>query len=243
MSGENYYMLSTLPALGGLGTKPPVTSREVMEYIGNQSGVCDLLGAVFLSDDILQSQAWLAGEIESLELAVLSPAQAKNEEPLPSFLVSDQQASSDNSGRTLSGVDVLWENYYFYVAGLAAKKHSHFLRLWVGYEVGLRNALTRIRAQELHLEYQDYVVAEKLANDTNDFTHTITQWSSAPDPFSGLRVLDQARWRWLLDNDSWYSFSDDELVAYAVKLMLLNRWHRIETSQLKMVDDKIGDDT
>jgi hypothetical protein len=43
-----------------------------------------------------------------------------------------------------------------------------------------------------------------------------------------MKVLDQARWRWLNDNDAWYSFADDELAAYAARLMLLHRWDRLD---------------
>jgi hypothetical protein len=43
----------------------------------------------------------------------------------------------------------------------------------------------------------------------------------------GQKVLDRARWAWLDEHDRWFTFEDDELAAYAARLLLVNRWHRI----------------
>jgi len=55
----------------------------------------------------------------------------------------------------------------------------------------------------------------------------IAEWTAAPDPLAGQRVLDQARWSWLKEHDAWFSFGGDELAVYAAKLMLIDRWHRV----------------
>jgi len=79
----------------------------------------------------------------------------------------------------------------------------------------------------LDLPAEAYLVATDLAADDLDLTAMISEWSSARDPLAGLRALDNARWRWLDENDHWFSFATDELAAYAVKLMLLHRWIRL----------------
>jgi len=52
-------------------------------------------------------------------------------------------------------------------------------------------------------------------------------WTQASTPLAGLRVLIEARWAWLAEHDAWFSFRDDELAAYAVRLMLLEQWRRL----------------
>jgi hypothetical protein len=56
------------------------------------------------------------------------------------------------------------------------------------------------------------------------------------NPLSGLKVLDRARWDWLSRNDRAYSFENDEIAAYAAKLMLLHRWRRLAQA----ADDRQG---
>ncbi|MCJ7542993.1 MAG: hypothetical protein MUP47_00235, partial [Phycisphaerae bacterium] len=102
-----------------------------------------------------------------------------------------------------------------------------FLAQWVGYEVALRNALAAARAQALGLEAADYLVATDLGQADGDLSAVVGEWAAAPNPLAGLRVLDAARWDWLAWHDAWFSFQDDELIAYAAKLVLLDRWQRL----------------
>lgn len=181
-----------------------------------------LLDALLLSDDLIQHQAVLSREIEAAEPSVLTPAQVRDEEPLPEYLVLHEAEVT-----TQSALDIVWESYFSYVATVAVEGKSEFLNGWVKYEVGLRNALVVARAKSMNLDPQEYLVAQWIGGDEEDFTGVISEWSSASDPFDGLRVLDEARWRWLKQNDGWFTFAEDEVVAYGAKLMLLHRWHRL----------------
>ena len=59
------------------------------------------------------------------------------------------------------------------------------------------------------------------------FDDALKAWSEAPNPFKALETLDKIRWNWLNDQTPFYVFCDDEVTAYAAKLMLLIRWNRI----------------
>ena len=113
---------------------------------------------------------------------------------------------------------------------VVSKRH-HLLagRLSVhkGLEVALRNALAVARAGRLGLKESDYLVATDLAATDEDFSTLLSAWTAAPTPLAGLRVLIEARWAWLAEHDAWFTFSDDELAAYAAKLMLLHQWRRL----------------
>ena len=87
MSGDNLYLLSALPTLGELGSVPPMPLAVLLERFIESGGNRVLLDALLLSDDLLQRQAVLSREIETVEPSVLTPAQVRDEEPLPEYLV------------------------------------------------------------------------------------------------------------------------------------------------------------
>jgi hypothetical protein len=101
------------------------------------------------------------------------------------------------------------------------------LAAWVGFEVGLRNATAKARAEALELDPGNYMVTPELVDPEIRFDNILGDWIAASNPLDGFRVMDRARWNWLTENERWYSFSDDEVAAYTAKLMLLHRWHRI----------------
>ena len=221
MKGDLHYYISALPALGELDSEPPLTPAQ------------------------LQREAFLAGEIEDVSPVVLAPQQARNEAPLPPYLVAtDPEASGALQG------DRCWETCFRYTADVARRQASTFLAAWVGHEVALRNALAAARARRLGLEESDYLVAEDLADPDADFTPVLSEWTSAPTPLAGLRVLIAARWAWLSEHDAWFSFRDDELAAYAAKLLLLLQWRRVaeadeagpanQTDQINQANESSG---
>jgi hypothetical protein len=229
MAVGNYYLVTALPALGDLGSPPPMGPADLVGHVGD-AGARPLVDTVLLSDDLLQRDAFLAGEVEGVEPAVLSAAQVQDEEPLPSYLAV---ADEETSGREGPAGDAVWARYFRHADVVAQRARSPFLRAWVGYEVALRNTLARARAKSLDLDPEPYLVAPDLADPDADFASLVSEWTDAANPLEGLQVLDRVRWQWLHDHDAHFTFADDELAAYAAKLMLLVRWHRLEQADRK----------
>jgi hypothetical protein len=221
MKIDRYYDITALPALDELGSEPPIEPADLRAGLAGERGRYELVGSLFLQDDLLQREAYLAGELEEVEPVVLSVGQARNESPLPEFFVLQPGGGAEES-RGLDA-DRLWEAYFRYVAGLARRRRSPFLAAWVGHEVALRNALAAERARRLGLEESDYLVATDLAGE-GDFAGLIRTWASAPTPLAAQQALLQARWDWLAMHDPWFTFRDDELAVYAARLMLLGQW-------------------
>ncbi len=233
MAGQNYYLITALEPLGRLGDEVPITVRQLLEHVAPSPGALQAIKTILLGDDLLQRQALLSGEISEAQPSVLTQPQMRNEEPLPEYLATTQ----DIAARRPASIDATWEVYYYYAWRIASARPQSLLAGWIGYEVALRNALTARRAKVLGLNESDYTIAEDLASEQN-FTATLNEWASAADPLAGLKVLDTARWAYLEQNDNWFSFDDDELVAYALKLMLITRWRRLgEASQDRPSDD------
>ncbi len=226
MAGHNFYILSSLPPAGEPGSVPPISPAEFLQRVSYVRGLRDILEALFLGHDLLLREALRAEELDELEdLVVLSPAQARDESPLPSFLVP----SHDPVTRRIPADD-MWEAYFSYAAAVARRRHCAFLAAWVGFEVALRNALCVERAKALNLDAHDYVVAPHLAGE-EDLSGALNEWAAATTPLGGLRVLDTVRWAWLRDHDGWFTFRDDEVASYGAKLILLNRWQRLAKAE------------
>ena len=217
MAGQFYYLITSLPSLEELGSESPVTGSEYLDLVDESAIAYDLVKAVLLSDDLVQVQAFKSKEIEHLSLSVLTELEVRGEEPMPEYLTLT--AGTDNA-------DAMWGDYFKYAWQIADGYGCEFLKLWIGYEVGLRNALIAARARKLSLDPEEYYVARELIGD-QDFTSLINEWSGADNPLAGMMILDKARWDWLSENDSWFKFTYDELVVYGARLLLLKRWERL----------------
>ncbi|MFP4356357.1 MAG: hypothetical protein ACLFUJ_14660 [Phycisphaerae bacterium] len=226
MAGDNYYYLTALTPPADLGAPLPITQAELLSMIRDNADAAEMVAALFLGDDLVQMQAMASGELETPVPAVLSPAQVSGEMPLPDSL----EPSGQTSPRRIAS-DAVWEAYYRHLGAVAEKHDSRFLKDWVGFEVALRNALVSARAAGLGIEPSDYTVAVDLADPHADVDDIVKDWSAASDPLAGLRVLDRGRWQWLHENDQAYAFTNDELVAYAAKLMLAARWLRLTEAE------------
>ena len=227
------YLLSVLPTLEPMGSIPPLSKHGLLEQVIDSNGPVGTVEMLLLSDDLMQYQALLAEEIEQdrTDLAILSLDKAENESVLPDFLLPKETTEEQESMRL--SVDGIWARYFHHAASVAKRTRSSFLKAWIGFEVGLRNALATARAQILELDSAAYLVAPELAGKDTDYSHTVSEWSGASDPLTALKVLDEARWDWLEEHGGWYSFSACEIEVYAARLVLLHRWWRILSEKQK----------
>lgn len=236
------YLLSTLPSLDPIGSIPPLRKSDLLEQVIASKGPVRTVEMLLLNDDLTQYQALLAKEVEQdqVDLAILTLDKAEDQAVLPDFLLpqeTSEAAEQEKENERLS-VDAIWARYFRQAASVAKRSASSFLKAWVRFEVGLRNALAAARARKLDLDPTGYFVSPELADQNMDYSPIISAWSSASDPLAAQEVLDKARWDWLEEHGGWYSFHDCEVEAYAAKLVLLHRWRRILSE--KQQRDKAG---
>jgi hypothetical protein len=225
---QHFYLLCVLPDLKPFGSVPPINKQELLAVVTESGGPTDVVRVLLMSDDLLQREAVLAGEIEleHADLAVLSLQEDNNKQSLPLFLEPAKEDEPEGSG-ILIAADRIWRRYFHHAARIARMTHTHFLAAWVGFEVGLRNATAKARAETLELDPGQYLVAPDLADPQIRFDTILAEWIAPSNPLDRLKVLDRTRWDWLAEHERWFSFSDDEVAAYTAKLMILHRWHRI----------------
>jgi hypothetical protein len=225
---RHFYILCVLPGLKTFESPPPISKQELLSVVTESGGPTEIVQLLFLNDDLLQREAFLAGEIDQdhMDPAVLSPEQLTGKEPLPDFLVTGHEEKKESVDKRLVG-DSIRRNYFHHISKIAKINRSQFLKAWVQFEVGLRNALTKVRAEALKLDPNSYLVAPELENPNLSFENILGDWMRIPNPLEAVEVLDRARWNQVTEHEQWFSFGNDEIAAYTTKLMILHRWRRI----------------
>jgi hypothetical protein len=130
--------------------------------------------------------------------------------------------------------DARWAAYFDWILAAAAATGSELLRRWADWELCLRNELTRCRAEQLGVEVDRALFLPGREVDPGDLLLAESAGSAlrhAGDPLAAQEAVDRIRWRWVARHDPSYSGSDDELVAYAIRLTLVERWHHIAQRQ------------
>ena len=152
---------------------------DFLGRVAESQGPVASVEMIFLSDDLMQREALLAGELESdqVDMVVISPSLEQEDADLPEFLTSDNPSDKPENARL--AVDSLWKRYFQHAHYVARAKGSSFLKAWIGFEVGLRNSIVVARAQRLDLDPDIYLVSPELSDPNYDASGLLSAWSSA----------------------------------------------------------------
>ncbi|MBL7170724.1 MAG: DUF2764 family protein [Candidatus Omnitrophica bacterium] len=123
--------------------------------------------------------------------------------------------------------------------GLIPDKNIDILKKasWLAFDRALRNELVKIRAAHKKLDPLKYLREKNLGQSTRGqspfFSPNITNIAlhayRTPSILEAEKFLDQARWRFLDELAIGHYFDIDYLIVYANKLLILERWERINT--------------
>jgi len=101
------------------------------------------------------------------------------------------------------------------------------LKKWQSFDGALRNELVKIRASHKKLDPFKYL---RYNGDTDPaITHIALHAYRTPSILEAEKFLDQSRWRFLDELAIGHYFDIDYLIIYANKLLILERWERINT--------------
>ena len=206
---------------------------DLIEHVTEHSRWRKLVEAIILLDDLQQRESVLAGEIEEVEPAVLTLQQARGEAPLPEILVADVPREQPAAMAT----DLLWETYFRYVHALGRSERSRFLVQWVEFEIALRMRWPRVR-RTFGPGRGGLSGCRRPGRRRGDTSLVVDEWAAVPTPLAGLQAVIRGRWSWVDDHDDWFSFSFDEVLAYAVRVMLLEQWRRSATEEEEAATDR-----
>lgn len=216
----NHYLVTALPPLPPLGGVPAWGPAQLLEHVDGSPRAREALGLIFLQGDLRRREAHLAGEPGHDAPVVLTAAQVRGEAPLPPAIAVEIDGLSPRDA-----ADAVWAAYFRRVAARAEALRSPLLAAWVQREVALKAALARARAALFGLE--PTAPAAELGLDASGVAAVVAAWGRAPDALAALEVLDLAQLAWIGQAEPWFSFSDEELLAYGLRLEVIRRWQRL----------------
>jgi len=106
---------------------------------------------------------------------------------------------------------------------------------WIDFETMLRNELVKIRAGRKKIEPAKYLRPDGYSGPT--LYHVALAAHRNPSPLEGEKILDRERWNFLDELCIGHYFDLDFLIIYAYKLLILERWERINAAdKLKLLE-------
>lgn len=102
------------------------------------------------------------------------------------------------------------------------------LKRWRAFDTVLRNELAKIRAARKRVDPLKYLRGDEYAD--SSVTRIALNAHRNPSILEAERMLDQERWHVLEEGACWHYFDIDFLIVYAHKLLILERWEKIDTA-------------
>jgi len=108
--------------------------------------------------------------------------------------------------------------------------HQPTLKKWYTFEVILRNELVKLRAACKKIDLEKYLRPTDDDLVESHLTHIAHLAYQSHSILEGEEILDRGRWQKLDDLEFGHYFDLDHLICYACKLLILERWQRIKSS-------------
>lgn len=113
------------------------------------------------------------------------------------------------------------------------------LMKWQGFEIALRNELVKIRASHRRIDPLKFLRQDSYI----DFSlaHIAMNAHRSPSILEGEKTLDQERWHFLDGLSFGHYFDLDTLIVYALKLLILERWEKINAAdKTKILEETLA---
>ncbi len=135
--------------------------------------------------------------------------------------------------RLLPGSDYQIVKRVLQAAELKQPSGNNLLDQWRQFQRDLQNELAWIRASEAKQDPQSFIRGE-LYEDPY-IVDVVATAIKSPDPLTAEKYLDRIRWQKLDDLVRFHYFDLECLIAYAIKLKILERHQQIESQEGKEI--------
>ncbi|MEG1187290.1 MAG: DUF2764 family protein [Bacteroidales bacterium] len=163
---------------------------------------------------------------------------------LPAFIASYFEEKALDEG--ILPEDVLAASYY----GYALNASNNFAAQWFEFNLNLNNLLIASAARKYHFDAANFIVGDNevakalrssSARDwgltgTVDFLEAVQRIAEETDLTEKERKIDLLKWNWLEENSFFHYFTGERLLAYLLKLEIIERWFRLnkETGEAQL---------
>ena len=223
--GKYYYLITALPPLKYGVLEFPVTFPKFWSLILQEDErLQELAGAVLLRKDLqnlekLKNEQEIQNEgcfsFEILESLLQRPALASQYLPEPIATYWHTNTSHPTTETNL------WNVYFTYLLEIAKKYHSG-LEDYLIWEYRLQVALYEYRKKT---PYKLQSMPEFI--DLFSERRLLDNYKKIENPLQAEVALDRMRWEKISEIAAPYSFHRDEVIVYALHLLILDRWWNI----------------
>ncbi|MCU0660889.1 MAG: DUF2764 domain-containing protein [Myxococcota bacterium] len=233
-----YRLLSALPALPLAPEKPPIALSEVISQLRQELAPADLrlAEAMAMVVDMGNLENLLASRDAPFDAGGLyakDQLSSKLGTDLPEFASLLLQKSEEGGLSPAAAIAALWQAYYGYLLEVAETSGCRFLKEYVAFELPLRNALYRLRAEKLGLD----TAIQRLDEPSGGVPHDdlISALAEEPDAITRERLLDTARLRAFEAVSGIDPFSIEAVLCYLASTLVLDRWDLPRTADAKQL--------
>jgi len=110
---------------------------------------------------------------------------------------------------------------------------SPVIKKWLRFNITLKNELVKVRSARKKVSAENYLRPDGYAEPS--FYHLALAACRDPRPLEGEKILDIARWNFLDELSFGHYFDFDLVIIYAYKLLILERWERINTADRELL--------
>jgi hypothetical protein len=105
------------------------------------------------------------------------------------------------------------------------------------FEMMLANELVKVRAASRKVNPEKYLRSEEYSGQA--IYHIALAAHRNPSPLEAERYLDQERWNYLEEKSFGHYFDLEALIIYAHKLLILERWERIDGASSRSLLEEV----
>ena len=125
--------------------------------------------------------------------------------------------------------------------GRESESANPFLAAWMEIDTQLRNSIARVRASKLSVESRPYL------HEHRDFNvgleKAVTDAYTKPNPYEREMEIDRFRWETLDEMVLTRRFSFDDVLAWALKLRIAERWAKMTEEAGREHFEKLAETT
>jgi hypothetical protein len=218
------YLFTSLPPLpGDPGGRATLEPSRLAALCAEEGGTAArLVHAILMRFDLKALERMEFGSDPS-ETAVFSVKELEERTDFPEWLAV--ALGSEAKGRAYA-FDRVWDAYFRELERLAGQSGSNFLRRWVSWEVGLRNAIVELRASRAGVDSAAFLV-DGISDEHPAIYRPIMDSivSFMDGGFDSWRDMDNYVNTLMLQKARTiapaYTFNTDELLSYATQFVIL----------------------
>ncbi len=242
-----YYLVAGLPEIALEQGKLQFGTEQLREELMHGLSPADfrLLEMLFLSEDNSNLLSLLLKEDRPLSAkGIYQPEMLAAEIREPKALMNYMQlfiGSFTAENRLYPNLSLQNELTLLYYKEMLEVKND-FMRSWFGFELNLRNVLLVLSAKKNGLPYENQVIAanvlaESIRRSSARDLGLTSEWPwidrvlqivDIQDLLAREKAIDQLRWTFLDEMNTFNYFTVEVLVAFYIKLGIIERWLQLD---------------